>query len=141
MENEYTERPLRPSRRRWLRSLIIGIAILLCGIIIGSGVTFHVVVGRFMEAVRNPGVVPSRIAARLEKVLDLNEEQAAEVESIVGRHQKELIAIGVEVRPRVRAQFGQMKREIEAVLTPEQAERFQERTEFIVKSLAPRPPQ
>ena len=57
------------------------------------------------------------------------------------RHQDELLAIRNDVYPRVQAQLELMKGDIEATLTPAQAEEFRKRFEALMRSLLPRPQQ
>lgn len=115
----------------WLRAILLGSIILVCGMFIGGGITLYVATQRVMDAVQNPEKVPARVVARMQRNLDLTDEQAATLEGIIERHQNNLLAIRAEVQPRVKAELGTLQQEVEEILTPEQAERFRERLETL----------
>jgi len=121
----------------WLRSILLGSIILVCGMFIGGGITLYVATQRVMDAVQNPEKVPARVVARMQRNLDLTDEQAATLEGIIERHQNNLLAIRAEVQPRVKAELDALQREVEEILTPEQAERFRERLETLRSRLLP----
>jgi Spy/CpxP family protein refolding chaperone len=66
----------------------------------------------------------SRIVDRLAHDLDLSSTQRAAVEQIVRRRHDRIGSIWTNVRPQVRSEMDQAHREIEAVLTPQQREKF-----------------
>ena len=141
MDTERTEPSIGRPRKRWLRACVFAFAFLLCGVIIGSSLTFYLAIDRFVESVHNPEDLPERVAGRMRFGLGLNDEQTAEIESIVAKHLDELLKIRDEVHPRVRAELGLMKQDIEATLTPAQAEKFGKRFETFVHTFFPLPPQ
>jgi hypothetical protein len=54
----------------------LGIVILICGGLIGAGVTAHVFWERFLRAAHSPEDAPARIVERMAGRLDLTDEQA-----------------------------------------------------------------
>lgn len=141
MSTEHTEHTIARPRKRWLRACIFGLTFLVCGAIIGSSLTLYLVVDRFIDNIHNPEKLPGRITTKMRFGLGLDDEQAADIEETISRHQDELLAIRNEVYPRVQAQLELMKGDIEATLTPAQAEKFRKRFEALMCSLLPPPQQ
>lgn len=71
-----------------------------------------------------PPAVTRAMVNRLDRQLDLSDAQRAKVEEIIERRHARIGRIWGSVRPRVNTEIEQAKREIEAVLTPEQRAKF-----------------
>lgn len=71
-----------------------------------------------------PPFATSAMAQRLDRHLDLSDEQRAKIEEILDRRHERMNSIWASVRPRVRAEVEQTNAEIESVLTPEQRAKF-----------------
>ena len=65
------------------------------------------------------------IIDRLDRKLDLDDQQRARVTEIVRRHEARITSIWSAVRPQVRQEFDAANGEIEQVLTPEQRQKFE----------------
>jgi len=124
-------------RRRWLRTTLFGMSILICGMVIGSGLTLRVLWVQLTEAIQNPDQMPERITHRMTRVLDLTEEQALEVRAILNREYYALESLRAEIAPRVQAELDKTRDEIVAVLDPDQARRWLKRFEFLRKRWTP----
>jgi Spy/CpxP family protein refolding chaperone len=109
----------------------LGIVILICGALIGAGVTAHVFWERFLHAAHSPEDAPARIVERMAGRLDLTDEQVEQIEQIVAERREALLDIRRETQPRVGAEIEGMRLEVAAVLTPEQATRWNERMESL----------
>ncbi len=64
------------------------------------------------------------VGAWLERRLDLTREQSARIEAILDRHHQEMFELRREMMPEFEDRFAATVEEIEAVLTPDQRERF-----------------
>jgi hypothetical protein len=64
------------------------------------------------------------VGAWLERRLDLTREQSERIEAILDRHHQEMFELRREMMPEFETRFTATVEEIEAVLTPEQRERF-----------------
>jgi len=110
-------------RRRevWL-SIILGSLILLCGIAIGSSV---VILG-FREEMTHYGIHPDRspaiIAARMQRQLELTDEQTKKVQSLLQKRFKAVQATHKEAQKKIDAEHKQLRAEMKKVLTDEQFE-------------------
>lgn len=119
---------------------------LLCGALMGSGLTLRVLWGGLLTQVRHPEKMTERIVNRIDRRLDLNEEQARRVTRIVDQHMKALRDIRTGAMPRVQEQIAAMQREIRALLDPDQARQWDEDVEkfkrrwFWSREPAGRPP-
>ncbi len=109
-----------------LRTALLGLLILVCGVVIGSSVTAHILWTRMIERVRDPVHLPLRAARHMTSRLDLSPEQTQRVEEILARRQESLAALREEMAPRMRAELESLRTEIATELTPEQLERFDE---------------
>jgi Spy/CpxP family protein refolding chaperone len=85
---------------------------------------------RFHDLGRGPGGRPPERerAARdhFAKELGLTPEQRVRIDSLMDRQLKEIRAVREQVRPRLDSIVGQTRREIDAILTPEQRKKAQE---------------
>jgi hypothetical protein len=105
MNEEHSQTPARPrrSRKQTLLSVLLGLVILLCGGVIGSGLTLHFLWGRLMTGIHNPraGEMPERLTGRIDRMLDLNDEQRARVEEIIREKQQVFLEMRADFFPRV----------------------------------------
>jgi hypothetical protein len=129
VEQHAVDNPLPRPRRRWMRTVLLGVVILLCGMVIGGALTLHFRWPRLLLARHAWERMPEHIADRMRGELELTEEQQREIERILARHHGAMESIRTEVQPRVEAQIDSMRREVEAVLTLEQANRWSEHFE------------
>jgi hypothetical protein len=110
-------------RRLWL-TLLLTAVVFVAGIVVGGGGALIVVRNRLVEAIQHPQLEPARITTRLRRSLELDDEQAAQVEAILQRHQAELQEIRRRVQPEVVARLDLVEQEVGDVLTPEQRQRW-----------------
>jgi len=107
-----------PARRGRTRTLLLMLAVFLCGGVCGGGLTVAAVARGVRDVVRHPEQLPERTAHRLTQRLDLTPEQQAQVRSILEQHHQSM-------RPAIGRQMRAMRAEIEAVLTSEQKQRWE----------------
>jgi hypothetical protein len=119
---------------------LLGIAILIMGALIGSGITVIVVKKMVLHAVSHPEEAPARITKRIQSKLDLSGEQAAKVRSIIAERQKALQAIRREVQPRVEKELNGVREDVAALLEPEKARQWRERFDYLKRLWVPAPP-
>jgi len=125
--------------RRW-RAVLLGIIILICGALIGSGVTVIVIHKMVLHAIRHPEQTPMRITNRIKSKLGLSDEQAARVREIIAARQKAIQAIRRDVQPRVERELEGAKEDVAALLNPEKARQWRERFDYLRKTWIPEPP-
>lgn len=134
-----SELPALRKPRRW-RAVLLGIVILICGALIGSGVTVIVIHKMVLHAIRHPEQTPMRITKRIQSKLRLSDEQAAKVREIITTRQKAIQAIRRDVQPRVEKELDGAKEDVAALLNPEQARQWRERFDYLRKTWIPEPP-
>ena len=120
------EAHLPKPRRRWLRPVLLGLVIWFCGLIMGGGLTLHVLWGELNRVARNPARLTERITYRITHRLDLNEAQQNQVRRILGKYQKEFTDLRREVRPRINSLLESARQDITDILTPEQVPEWEE---------------
>lgn len=130
--------PARP-RRRWV-SMLLAVVLLVCGGLIGSGLTVLTVVKRAQYVIHHPEVFPERMASRLRRTLGLSPDQQTQVEEILRRRQLVLQGIRREVQPRVEVELDRARDEIAGVLSKDQASRWAEIFERQRKNWLPSAP-
>jgi hypothetical protein len=133
------ELPPAPRRRRW-PTVLLALAIFAAGLVCGAGATVLVVVNRVQHAIRHPEEAPARLAAVLQRRLDLTNEQRTQVEAIIARRQAELIAIRRQFQPQIAGQLDRLRDEIGEVLTDDQRVRWQKLFSTYVNRWLPPPP-
>jgi len=114
----------------WLMPVLF-LAALTCGFVAGAAVSALVISQQVQRTVNRPSEMPRRVTERLRAHLGLTDEQVRQVKAILQTQDKTLREIRKDSWSRVKPVLDQTQREIEKVLTEEQAKRwrkaFQER--------------
>ena len=132
--------PPPTSGRRWL-TILLALVVFVAGMASGVALTVHFAVNRLQFAIHHPEAAPPRIAAVIQRRLDLDDQQRAAVEKIVAKHQLEIAAIRRQFQPEIVDQLDSVRDEIAAVLTEPQRERWTQLFEqFKERWLPPVPP-
>jgi Spy/CpxP family protein refolding chaperone len=118
-----------PPRRRKRRSILLGIAILLGGMCIGSGLTLRVLWTQVTSLVQHPEQLPERAAQRMTRTLDLTPEQETRLKAVLTERQQGIETLRREIHPRMQAEMEKLRAEVAAILTPDQAARWNQRFE------------
>ncbi len=114
----------RPPRSR-RRTILLGLAILACGFILGAGVTVVAVV-RIVDMIHTPGEVPKRISERMQSKFDLTDQETEKIRAILARREKAIGAHLMSVYPGVERELNEAREEVADTLTPEQAREWRE---------------
>ncbi|MFC1834984.1 hypothetical protein ACFL2Q_09640 [Thermodesulfobacteriota bacterium] len=130
----------RRGKRRRLRSILLGLLILICGAVLGSGVTLVVMHKKLVYAVHHPEVVTDKIARRMKWHLDLSDEQARKVRAILSERRKALVKLFHENRPRLEEEIATYEKQVVEVLKPEQEVIWRKRFKRIRNKWFPRLP-
>lgn len=129
-----------PRRRRgWLR-LLLYLLIFISGGIVGSGATLMVIRTSALFAVHHPDEMPAIIANRMERALDLDDEQKRQVLEILHERQEALQDVRRQSQPLVEEQLDLLEEQVAAVLDPEQQEKWRSRIEHLRHTWMPLPP-
>jgi hypothetical protein len=116
-----------------VKTALFSLVIFLSGVVVGGGLTLHILWKRLVVDAHRPEVVASRITNRMTRRLDLTPEQREKVAEIIKKRQEHFQRIRRRVRPRVWAELEGARQEINGVLTPEQAEKFNRHFEHVKK--------
>ena len=125
-------------RRRWLK-VMLGIIILLCGFVLGSGSTICVIKWRILHTMHEPELVANKITWRLSWWLNLSEDQKAKVRQIVIERHRALKKIFVNTWPKVERELDLVEQEITKALNPKQAAKWQKKFRKMRKKWSPPP--
>lgn len=109
---------LRPPhcRRRWV-TLVLLLVVFVLGGVCGAGVTFYGAMCAIRSNMRNPEQQTERIMRRLDRRLELTDEQEPKIRAIVQRQQADMMQGRLE-------RFEQTDLEMRPILTPEQQEKW-----------------
>ena len=130
---------IRP-RRRWVWPVLLALVIFVSGVLVGGGLTFKIITSGFKRSFQDPEVSAERITNRMKKRLDLTEEQVVQVRRIILEQQKAFQSMRKQVRPQLEAQIEKTRQELAAVLSPEQARKWEKRFgQFLKFWLPPQP--
>lgn len=109
------------------RTVILGVVILVCGMVIGGGFTTYVLWKRVESTILHPRLVPERIVEHMEASLELSDEQVEQIREIFARRHERFDQLREEVEPLVHAELDSIHAEVARVLTPEQLEQWNSR--------------
>jgi hypothetical protein len=127
---------IRP-RRRWVWPVLLALVIFVSGVLVGGGLTFKIITSGFKRSFQDPEVSAERITNRMKKRLDLTDEQVVQVRWIILEQQKAFQSMRKQVRPQLEAQIEKTRRELAAVLTPDQARKWGKRFNLFLKFWLP----
>jgi hypothetical protein len=137
------DQPIAPAtrtRRRWVWTVLLALVIFVSGVLVGGGLTFKVITSGFKRSFQDPAVLADRITHRMKKRLNLTDEQAVRVRRIILEQQKAFQSLRKQVRPQLEAQIEKTRQELAAVLTPEQARKWEKRFGHFLKFWLPPQP-
>lgn len=137
MEQEKPADQLAKPRRRWLRTVLLATAIFVCGALVGGGMTFKIIASGYKRVFQEPTVLAEEITHRMKRRLDLTDEQVRQVRRIILEQQMAFKSLRKEFRPRLDDQIEKTSRELAAVLTPEQARKWEKRFAHIQRFWLP----
>ena len=129
-----------PNKRRRIYSVLMGLALLLCGAVIGGSVTLVFLFDRLMTTIHEPEKVPHHIVERMRVAYGLTDEQAEKIEVIYTGLQQELVGIRDAALPEVERELEEARVAVSGVLTPEQAEDYNRRFDRLRRTLIPTHP-
>lgn len=114
---------LSHQRKQIYLQLTVGVVILFCGIVIGSGATLL----RLKDRMIMPGPRPPLpdIVQDIQGRYDLTQEQVEKVEDILGRGRETMHTLFEESRQKIEAEFQKISVEMKEVLSPEQYEQWE----------------
>jgi hypothetical protein len=110
-------------RKQIYLQIIVGIIILSCGIVIGSGATLLHLKDRMI--MRGPRPPLNSIVEDIRARYDLTEEQSAQAEDILRKRQETMHTLFGEFREKIEAEFQELSMEMKEILSPEQYERWE----------------
>ena len=137
MEQERPADQLAKPRRRWLRTVLLATAIFVCGALVGGGLTFKVIASGYKRSFQEPALLAEEITHRMKRRLDLTGDQVQQVRRIILEQQMAFQSLRKEFRPRLDDQIERTRQELAAVLTPEQARKWEKRFAHIQRFWLP----
>ena len=121
---------------RW-RMAFFGVVILLAGIVIGGASMMILVPHKLIKPPPGPEFESFRMLPPLQRNLDLTPEQADKIKPIMDKHIEKLNQIRMNARTEIGETLKQMNKDIAAILTDEQRQRWQRGLEQLEGELRP----
>lgn len=112
----------KPKRGK-LRPLLLSFLIFFCGMIVGGGLVTGVF-GHFIHSSKYPEKIVNHIIGKIDRRLDLDDEQLAQVERIINERNRNLQNIRKTIGPQIQNEILTAHRQIRAVLNPEQQKKW-----------------
>ena len=113
-----------PAPRSPTKTVVIAAAALVVTFI--AGFLVGAVADRFLHRGRRvPPAAPHVMINRLDRHLDLSDQQRSEIQTILERRHEKIEKVWAGIQPTVRSEIDQANAEIERLLTPEQRQKFQ----------------
>jgi len=123
-ESSGKEPGLPQLRRGRVKTVALGVALLVSGAVIGSGLTL-VVIKRGLDKARDqPSMLSQRMLSRMERHLDLTPDQSAEIREIFQENRKRVHAFRERHHERAQSFMEGLHDDVAAVLNPEQREKW-----------------
>ena len=108
-----------PKKSRWKLGLL-GLVILLCGMVIGAGITFQAGHVMMFRAISRSGDMAERVTKHIDRDLDLTDGQRAQVAKIVAHRISTSKNILIDAYVRIEEEFELLHDEVAPILTEEQ---------------------
>jgi len=127
MKQSDNDNPTALLRRlhRW-RMAFLGLVILLAGVTIGVAAALLVFGPPERPRPMGPEMAVRGMLGRFRDQLNITDEQAEQIRTILRTRMQNLQKLREEARPKIEEQLEELKNEISAVLTPEQSSKWQE---------------
>ncbi|MBN2317192.1 MAG: hypothetical protein JXM79_24920 [Sedimentisphaerales bacterium] len=115
------KRRLSPRGRQAVVQVVVGMVILICGVIIGSGAAVLVYKKKLQPSPGGGPLPPiEAVISDMKARYDLTEEQAKKVETTFSKRRETLRTLFDEFRTKSEAEFKKLTADIKKILTPEQ---------------------
>ncbi len=124
--------PQAPKKRRW-KLAVWGFVILLCGMVMGAGITLHAGSFLIFRAMSPDGKMAEHITKRIDRDLHLTDEQKSQVSKVVDHRVSEFKSILLDVYPRIKEQFELMHVEVAPLLNEEQKSKWEKHYKKVQK--------
>ncbi len=128
MQSPETGRISSPPRTRRFRWILLGVALFICGGLVGSIVTKTVIERGILSALRNPVMMSERVVAQMRGELKLSDSQAQEALAILKKHFTAL-------HRSTRETFTEMHIELRGILNEEQVEKHDQKEKELRRTL------
>lgn len=120
-----TSEPKLPGAKRpWMRPLLSGLAILLCGVLIGGALTSMLLWDRLSHQMRHPRLDPLRASMRISEKYDLDEDTRLQLREILDAHIAEFEKIRQRATPTLDSLSIDFRDQVAEILSPEQSEEW-----------------
>jgi len=120
--------PAQPSTqsRLWIRLLLTSV-LFVSGVVVGTCGALLFIRQQVHDRIHHPEQMPARVAAYLDRKLDLSDEQTLQVEGIVSERQLAIQAIRREFQPKLEFELQQLADQVSGLLDANQRAVWQER--------------
>ena len=129
-----------PAPRRTWRTFAAGLIILLSGVVIGMGLGFRGARLRDPLTQLEPSAVPGRFANLMKLQLGLSSAQRDQLQGIFEKKMVEINGVRAKFYPELEPVFEDLRKQVDGVLSPEQAQRWDEKFRELRERWRPKTP-
>lgn len=116
-----------------------GVLFMICGLIIGAGMTVYIMDNTIRDLLTQPDQLPERLLRQMDRRLDLTEAQRLQAESIVAEHFVTFDELRRQVQPEIQATLDSLRDDVAEILDPDQRETWRANFERIRDKWQPGP--
>ena len=119
-ESSSVDQQMLPVRRPFWKPVLLSLVIFASGAIVGTCATLILIRQQVHYRIHHPNEMPGRIAARIQRKLDLGDEQTEQVQAFITERQQAIQKIRREFQPRLETELNQMQTQIADLLDDSQ---------------------
>jgi hypothetical protein len=124
---------------RWIQ-ILLAFVIFICGMVLGGSGALILEKKIILHSLHHPEEFPGKLAKHMKQKLGLTDAQKGEILEILSHRQERLQKLQQEVQPRFEAEFEAVQKEINTVLDPEQARKYNAWFDKVRKTWTPPAP-
>ncbi|MBI4829968.1 MAG: periplasmic heavy metal sensor [Candidatus Lindowbacteria bacterium] len=123
-KNSGSAQSIGKPRRKWLQAFFLMSSVFLSGVIVGGVAATQLLWNKHLKAMSQPRFDVERMIHNMQTDFDLTEAQSEQLEKIFSNHHKNMRAIHEDLKPKVDKEIDSLRSQVEAVLTPDQVDRW-----------------
>lgn len=114
------QQPL-PVRRPFWKPVLLSLVIFASGAIVGTSATLILIRQQIHYRIHHPDEMPGNVASRLQRKLDLSDEQTEQVQAVLTERQQAIQQIRREFQPQLEAELDKLEKQVADLLDDSQS--------------------
>lgn len=114
-------------RRQFWKPVLLSLVIFASGAIAGTCATLMLIRNQVHYRIHHPEEMPANVAARLQRKLDLSDEQTEQVLTVLTERQQAILEIRREFQPKLETELDQLEKQVADLLDDSQRTTWQQK--------------